>query len=125
MKLLYFIYISFFLIPNFGIQEKKPDVLFEIDNYKFPYNLQKCNAIYKLPDKLHEISGLGYYKKNELATVQDEKGNIYFFNLKTGKLSEKIDFANDGDYEGIAVVEKQIWVLKSNGNLYRVKYSKK
>jgi uncharacterized protein YjiK len=125
MKLLFFIFISFILIPNFGTQEKKSDILFEIDNYKFPYNLQKCNAIYKLPDKLHEISGLSFYKKNELATIQDEKGNIYFFNLKTGKLSEKIDFAGDGDYEGIAVVENQIWVLKSNGNLFRVKYSKK
>jgi len=87
--------------------------------------LQKPNTVYKLPNKLNEISGLSFYKKNKLATVQDEKGNIYFFNLKSGKINETIDFSEDGDYEAIEVVNDQIWILKSNGNLYKVNYLKK
>lgn len=125
MKLLCFIFIFYLLIPSINAQDNKTQILIEVNNYKFPYSLQKPDAIYKLPNKLIEISGLSFYKKNELATVQDEKGNIYFFNLKDGKISEKIDFSEDGDYEGIEVVDNQIWVLKSNGNLYKVTYSKK
>jgi uncharacterized protein YjiK len=114
-----------FLILSTSAQEKKNGVLFEINEYKFPFNLQRADAVYKLPDKLNEISGLSYYKKNKLATLQDEKGNIYFFNLNSGKISKKIDFSGDGDYEGIEVVDEQIWVLKSNGDLFKVNHSKK
>ena len=58
------IFIFYLLIPNGIAQSKETDVLFEIENYKFPYNLQKPDAVYKLPDKLIEISGLSFYKKN-------------------------------------------------------------
>lgn len=125
MRFFCFVFILSISVLTICAQEKHNGILFEIDNYQFPYNLQKSTSAYKLPDKLNEISGLCFYKKNELATVQDEKGNIYSFNLKTGKISEKIDFSSDGDYEGIEVVDKQTWVLKSNGNLFRVNYSKK
>ncbi len=96
-------------------------MLFEHSTYDFPYDFAKPDKSWKLPNKLEEISGLGFIDKNRLACVQDEKGNIYIFNLKTGEVENKIDFGDDGDYEGIEIVNKDAWILKSNGTLYKVK----
>jgi hypothetical protein len=57
--------------------------------------------------------------------VEDEHGIIYLIDFKKGEIKEEIKFEDRGDYEGIAIVESTAWVLKSNGNLYRVKYFKK
>ena len=105
-------------------QSKKETVLYEKDGYSFPYHLAKADKSWKLPDKLNEISGLTCYKKNELAMIQDERGNIYFFNTITGNVHDKIDFSGDGDYEGVEVVDGDFWVLRSDGDLYRVKMDK-
>jgi uncharacterized protein YjiK len=79
-----------------------------------------------MPKTLLEISGLSYIDKNKLACVQDEKGNIYIFNLVTGEVEKKIDFGNDGDYEGVEIVKNDAWILKSNGTLYKAEdYLKK
>ena len=95
--------------------------LFEHNSYEFPYQLAEPDKSWELPNKLVEISGLSYIDKHRLACVQDEKGNIYVFNLKTGKVERKIDFGDDGDYEGVEIVKNDAWVLKSNGTLYKVK----
>jgi uncharacterized protein YjiK len=94
--------------------------LFEHAGYKFPYQLSRPDESWKLPKALVEISGLGYVDNSRLACVQDEKGDIYIFNLKTRTVESKIPFSNDGDFEGIEIVEHDAWVLKSNGTLYRV-----
>ncbi len=94
--------------------------LFEHKDYKYPYHLDVPDKTWELPKKLEEISGLSYIDKNRLACVQDEKGNIYIFNLETGEIERKVDFGNDGDYEGIEILGDDAWILKSNGTLYEV-----
>lgn len=94
--------------------------LFELASYDFPYQLAEPDKSWELPKKLVEISGLSYIDKHRLACVQDEKGNIYIFNLIAGEVELKIDFGDDGDYEGIEIIENDAWVLKSNGTLYKV-----
>jgi uncharacterized protein YjiK len=64
---------------------------------------------------------LSYIDKKRIACVQDEKGNIYVFNLKTGEIEQKVSFGTDGDFEGIEIIENDAWILKSNGTLYEVK----
>lgn len=95
--------------------------LFEHPNYNFPYQLNQPEKSWDLPKKLVEISGLSYIDKHRLACVQDEKGNIYIFNLKSGEVEQKIDFGENGDYEGVEILGHDAWVLKSNGKLYQVK----
>jgi len=117
--------ISIFIILSLGnfssfSQENDDYKLFEHSDYNFPYQLNHPDKSWELPKKLVEISGLSYIDKNRLACVQDEKGNIYIFNLETGEVEHKIDFGDDGDYEGIEVIKNDAWVLKSNGTLYRV-----
>jgi hypothetical protein len=91
----------------------------------FLYELGNPDARYKLPDYLEEISGMSYYGKGKIACVQDEKANIYVWNLEQEKISKKYDFGSDGDYEDIAVVDKTAYILKSDGDIYRIKDFKK
>jgi len=101
-------------------QDKQTYALFEKPTYNFLYQLAEPNKSWILPKALVEISGLSFIDNNRLACVQDEKGNIYIFNLKAGAVELKIKFGDNGDYEGIEIIEDDAWVLKSNGTLYKV-----
>ena len=91
----------------------------------FKYDLGTPDARYKLPAYLEEISGLSYYGKGKIACVQDEKALIYIWNLEKEKIIEKYEFGDDADYEDIVVVGKTAYILRSNGNIYRIKDFKK
>ena len=95
-------------------------MLFESPGYIFPYQVNEPGRSWKLPPELAEISGLSYIDGQRLACVQDEKGIIYIFSLKAGVVESKIEFGDDGDYEGIEIIDKDAWVLKSNGTLFRI-----
>jgi len=115
--LLLFCLVNYLCFP----QGEDKNKLFEHANFNFPYELDQPDKSWELPKKLEEISGLGYIDKHRLVCVQDEKGNIYIFNLKSGEVERKVEFGDDGDFEGIEIVNKNAWVLKSNGTLYEVK----
>ncbi|MEZ5082491.1 MAG: SdiA-regulated domain-containing protein [Bacteroidales bacterium] len=122
MQIKQIILLQILVLFYFSSLAQDPDKykLFEKVNYEFPYQIGKPDNSWELPKKLEEISGLGYIDKHRLACVQDEKGNIYIFNLKTGEVERKIDFGEDGDYEGIEIIDDDAWILKSNGTLYKV-----
>jgi len=107
---------------NLNAQSPDEAILFSKTGYNFPYHVNQPLQLWKLPKNLVEISGLGYIDEDRLACVQDEKGNIYIFNLNTGEIESKIDFGDDGDYEGLEIVDDDAWILKSKGDLYRVKH---
>jgi uncharacterized protein YjiK len=111
-----------FLVSLTGCsQDNNTYTLFEKPNYAFPYQLDEPDKSWKLPKTLVEISGLSFIDNYRLAGVQDEKGVVYIFNLKAGGVELEIDFGDNGDYEGIEIIENDAWVLKSNGTLYMVK----
>ena len=89
-------------------------------NYKFPYNLNAPTNKINLPTRLGEISGLTLLDSLHLGLVQDEKGIVFLHNLETGQPEKEIPFGKNGDYEGIATVGETIWVVRSNGALYKV-----
>ena len=93
------------------------------NQYSLPFNFDSPLDIIKLPQSLHEISGITFYKKNELACVQDEKGIIYFYDIKKDKLRKNIPFAKDKDYEAIANVHDTLFVLCSNGEINEIDVS--
>jgi len=95
------------------------------DTFSIPYDLENPQSIYKLSSALYEISGIAIYKDSLLACVQDEKGVVYLYDLEEKEITKKIKFGKDGDFEGIAVVEGTIYVLKSNGDIYRIKKPEK
>jgi uncharacterized protein YjiK len=105
-------------LPSHG---QDAGILFQAKGYQFPYDLLHPETIVSLPSELREVSGIDFISSDRLAAVQDEKGNIYIVGYPSGKIQRKIDFAGDGDYEDICLIEDDAWVLKSNGDLYRVK----
>ena len=99
--------------------------LHPMPKWKFPYDLNRPVRHAVLPGKLEEISGLAWAAPDLLACVQDEKGNIYLYDLNRKETTGKIDFAKPGDFEGVAKVGEVYWVVRSDGRLYRVKSEKK
>jgi uncharacterized protein YjiK len=75
---------------------------------------------WELPDVLEEISGIAWIGNNKMATVQDEDGTIFIYDLKARKITEEIDFADGGDYEAIALNGNVAYVMRSDGKLYEI-----
>ncbi len=91
----------------------------------FPYDLKSPKKKYTLPTYLEEISGLSCYAKGKLACIQDEKATIYILNLEKEKITKKYGFGEDADYEDIAVVDKTAYILRNDGQIFRVDEFKK
>jgi uncharacterized protein YjiK len=108
--------IPFFLLILFS--SCKPTI-----EYPLPFDFDHPLEIIKLPQSLHEISGITFYRKNELACVQDEKGIIYFYDIKKDKLRKNIPFAGSKDYEAITNVDDTLFVLCSNGEISEIDVS--
>jgi len=77
-------------------------------------------AKWDLPDELKEISGLAYLDDQRFACVQDEEGTVYIYNTANKAIERKIPFAGTGDFEGLALVDKTAWVVRSDGHLYEI-----
>ncbi|KXX70653.1 SdiA-regulated domain-containing protein [Flammeovirga sp. SJP92] len=73
-----------------------------------------------LPYQLEEISGLAWHSKNTIATINDEKGKIYLYDIKKKEIVKTIPFGKNGDYEGIAYDKPFFYVINSKGKLYIV-----
>ncbi|WP_162426252.1 SdiA-regulated domain-containing protein [Pontibacter pudoricolor] len=77
-------------------------------------------AQWELPDNLREVSGIAMLSDGLIACVQDEEGAIHLYDPEKKTIVEKIDFAGPGDYEGISIVEKDAYILRSDGSIYEI-----
>ena len=83
------------------------------------------NEYYKILNKvslntdLEEISGLTYYKNGTFLAVQDELGIIYVLDEVSGDVLDEWKFGKKGDYEGIAIVGSDVYILRSDGDLFK------
>ena len=84
------------------------------------YNLASPDVSIILPGILHEISGLTYIDSTSVACIQDEKGILFVYDLIKKEIINQYPFHSKGDYEGIARVDKTIYVLRSDGNIFGI-----
>ncbi len=77
------------------------------------------DGVMALPDALREVSGIAPAGGSTVACVQDERGALHFVDVATGA-SRAVPFGPPGDYEGLARVGSEWWVLRSDGWLARV-----
>jgi uncharacterized protein YjiK len=84
------------------------------------YDLAKPDQIFVLPNILQEISGVTAVDSTSLASVQDELGILFIYNVSKKEITKQYHFAGDGDYEGITRVGKIIYVLRSDGVLFEI-----
>lgn len=101
------------LITIYACKGKASELESDTSNYEI---LQKWN----LPAVLDEVSGIAWIGEDRIACVQDEDGIIFIYNLKTSRVEDKIKFGSGGDYEGIAIVERDAYVLRSDGIIMEV-----
>ncbi|MDT0641759.1 hypothetical protein RM553_02840 [Zunongwangia sp. F363] len=76
---------------------------------------------WELPYELEEVSGITWLSNDKICCIQDEDGIIFVYNLKTSTIEKEIEFAGDGDYEGITVDGKNAFVVRSDGTIYEVR----
>lgn len=73
-----------------------------------------------LHETLDEISGITVYQDSLILCVEDENGKVYFLNPGTNKITRTLSFGDKGDYEGVAYRNGFIYVLRSDGALFRI-----
>ncbi|HIG42013.1 MAG: SdiA-regulated domain-containing protein [bacterium] len=78
---------------------------------------------WQLPKKLKEASGLALSADDRIYTHNDEKGIVYRFDPETGDVDPvfKInDPALRADFEAIAIIDQDIYLVTSSGDLHWV-----
>jgi len=89
-----------------------------LPNAAIPYDLVNPTERYNLPKDLREVSGLSYYKPGRLAMVQDELAVVFIYDLKSKTVVDEHVFGEKGDYEGVEFVDGELYMLRSDGELY-------
>jgi len=76
----------------------------------------------KLDLRIKEISGIVWDNQNdEFIAHNDEKGIIFYLDRDTKGIKRQFVFSETkGDYEDIAMAKKDIYVLRSDGKLFRI-----
>jgi hypothetical protein len=84
------------------------------------FDLAKPDRIITLPPELREISGQVALNADTLACVDDNRGIICLFSLLSLKVTDRIVFSDEKDFEGLTWTGTDFFALKSDGSLFRV-----
>ena len=90
-------------------------------DFPFPYDLENPTQKFSLPVRLTEVSGLCYAAGDKVMAVQDEKGKYYTIDAQTGEVDDGVKYTDPGDFEGIALVNDDLYTLRADGKIYRIK----
>jgi uncharacterized protein YjiK len=120
MKLLPFVALMFLAACN-PPQKAGQGTTVEL-NRLVPYSVNQPDTSFDMPNFLVEISALTTTPfPSKLATVSDEKGDLFFINKYTGVVdTPSIHFAPDGDFEGLEFVGTTAYAIKSKGKIYEI-----
>ncbi|MCP9200371.1 SdiA-regulated domain-containing protein [Gramella sp. GC03-9] len=93
------------------------------NSYDFDESMKEYEIVQKwnLPNPLDEISGMVWMGNDRIACIQDEDGIIFIFDLNTSEIVAEYKFGGPGDYEGLTLLNDELWVAESNGKLFRVR----
>ncbi len=85
-----------------------------------PYDLLKPAEQYTLPAVLHEVSGVTWLDSTSVACVQDEHGIVFIYDLRKKEITRELAFGYEGDYEGVTIAGRSIYILRSDGGVYEI-----
>ncbi|QNH62481.1 SdiA-regulated domain-containing protein [Hymenobacter sediminicola] len=83
------------------------------------YDFARPAATYPMPAELAELSGIALAGPTHITGIEDETGNLYDYNLSTKKVDRVIPFGGSGDYEDVARVGSDWFIMRSDGKLFR------
>ncbi len=87
-------------------------------SYAYDFHSPKSTII--LPDTLREISGVTCIDSLTLGCIQDENGILFIYDLVNREIKNQFTFEMDGDYEGLARVNNDMYVLRSDGAVFEI-----
>ena len=87
---------------------------------KTGYSFGNPDVRFTLPKILNEISGQAIIDSVTFACIQDESGMLFIYDSKQNSIVKEIKFSEPGDYEGICIVQKDIFILRSDGVLFHL-----
>jgi uncharacterized protein YjiK len=76
--------------------------------------------VWEVPAVLKEISGIVYYGPDRFICIQDESGTLFIYSTQTAAIEKEISFGDPGDYEGVTLVGKTAYVVRSDGTLFEI-----
>ncbi|MDF7811473.1 SdiA-regulated domain-containing protein [Hymenobacter sp. YC55] len=83
------------------------------------YDFSSPTATYSMPSELAELSGIALSGATHITGVEDETGNLYQYNLAEKQVEQVVSFGQNGDYEDLARVGNDWFILRSDGTLFR------
>jgi len=87
------------------------------------YDILHPDEIYKLPERVAEISGLTFSEnEDQLLFLDDESGKMFIYDLGKKRIKTSMRFWKNADFEGIERIDDQVFALKSDGDLVSFKY---
>lgn len=110
--------LSFLLFFYSNCHSPSPLKASAIHDGSFSYNLSNPSEKWVLPGELREISGLSYTPAGQLACIQDENGLLYLLDFEEKKITKRLSFAKNSDYEGVEIIGDTAYVLRSDGTLF-------
>lgn len=88
-----------------------------------PYQLTNPSLSIRFEDDaLKELSGLGPTDRLGIFVgINDEEGAAYFIDINQGgKVIDRVQFKDKGDFEGIEMAGQCIYAVKSNGQIFEI-----
>jgi hypothetical protein len=98
----------------------KRDAMDYPGNSALEYDLEHPDQTWSLPSTLKEVSDIAVLSENEIACVQDERGVVFVYDIKSKSITDEVRFATKGDYEGLTIVDSKLFVLRSDGLLFEL-----
>jgi hypothetical protein len=92
----------------------------QLEQYDLRYDFTKPESKHSLPAILNEISGQTIIDDSTIACIQDENGIIFIYDTKKNSIRQQISFSGDGDYEEICRAGDDLYILRSDGLIYKV-----
>ena len=80
----------------------------------------KNDKVYIVPETLKEISGISFVSDSIVVAIEDEKGILYFFDLGKEAIVKTHQFAEEGDFEDVAVADSTVYVVNSKGHIIEI-----
>ncbi|MEM6734733.1 MAG: SdiA-regulated domain-containing protein [Bacteroidota bacterium] len=108
---------------NSGFSQRADSLFLVIEDQEIFYELKSPEEKLYLPYVLQEISGLSWKYDSTLLAVDDETGKVFEYGMEEQDIVHSIHFYRGDDFEGVELVGSDIYILRSDGDLFKVDYT--
>ena len=115
-----------YLLPackNSGFGQRADSLFLVTDDVDIFYEIKSPDQKYFLPYVLEEISGLGLKPDGNLLAVDDETGKVFEYSPTEQDIVHSIQFYKGDDFEGVELIGDEIYILRSDGDLFKLDYT--